>query len=137
MSLGILLGKIDKAGVVLEGFILQLWFCCNLPFRTIEMRFLFHQFRIIYIILQVSFTSYLQVYYPRLLVIGLSRFCLLSDISDVLGSEYRTVSGVAGPLVILEKVKVYYSPPVMSINFCKWIAVTMQLITVCVLEVYV
>ena len=55
--------------------------------------------------------------------------------SDVLSSEYRTVSGVAGPLVILEKVKVYYSPPVMSINFCKWIAVTMQLITVCVLEV--
>ena len=50
----------------------------------------------------------------------------------VLGAEYRTVSGVAGPLVILEKVKVYYIPSVVSIE---WSAVTMQSSTVCVLEV--
>lgn len=50
----------------------------------------------------------------------------------VLGAEYRTVSGVAGPLVILEKVKVYYISPVVSIE---WSAVTMQSSTVCVLEV--
>ena len=46
VTLGVLLGKINKAGVVLEGFILPLWFCGNLPFRTIEMRFLFCQFRL-------------------------------------------------------------------------------------------
>lgn len=65
-------------------------------------------------------------------MIGLSRFCSLSDMSDVLGSEYRTVSGVAGPLVILEKVKVYYTPPVVSIE---WSAITMQSSTVCIPEV--
>lgn len=57
-----------------------------------------------------------------------------SDVFHVVGAEYRTVSGVAGPLVILEKVKVYCIPSVVSIEWC---AVTMQLSTVCVLEVWV